>query len=522
MKKILCFLLLATVALVGCNRTDETNSGSSKHADGTFTLTVGTNNSLQTRAGEITVLPSVPGYLTRYTLEIYHEDKNGVKTLFARESKLADATNSNSANVFNFRLITNQKYDFLVWVDYSVDGTDLHYKTNNADGLRNVSLMGDILNNDKSRDAFFGKSSITAGSTASNISMTCVRPFGQLNVKTTDWEHVKDKASLEPTKVRMDISGYNAFNLMSGDVAGTAPVLISYAANQQIIGSVSNSEKDLTCDYIFGQKNGGTIDALLTFYNNAGSLITNSAEMLTSLPIKQNFKTNVTGNLLTKQGIVNVVVDADWEDELNIVVNLDKLQDVLNTLNASSPEYVHISVVGEGDSAPNSGSGSTAYYTFQLPVAIGASDVNLEHLHITFTEGIKVRHEVGMRYANPAIPYCGKLTLESAVNAGGNIAFSFPEADVVLAGNWYWVGPRNTQRITIAKNSSVEWINCQTGGTKTPTWLFHCYGVINRASMSLNTSETPWKLDIYQHTGATVNNSRQNDAQGVIEIITVE
>lgn len=512
MRKLILMLLGIAMALAACNKAEEFAVVDAKEA--VYTLKVNANDGIQTRSGEITELETIGGYTTRYILEIYHSSSD---KLYQRIVQYQGQAGVATPNEFNFRLVTNQKYEFLVWIDYAksdAPDTDLHYDT---ESLKNVSVKGDYINNDHTRDAFCGNlSEVTMGSTSQTFeAITCKRPFGQLNIVTTDWNHVKNAPALLPTAVQIKYQGYSSFNVSDGgSVIGEPTTDFTYKvggaeANQALIGNATNEGvQKLTCDYLFASSD-AFVDTKITFYNGVGNEITHTDTDLANLPIKRNYKTNVSGNLLTKKGDITVKVDAEWANTMEISIELDQLQNILSQLNENSPEYVYISIIGEGLNAPN----SSGYYTFLLPQAIGKDNINLKHLHINFKDGIELRHSITMFYANPSKPYKGLLTFESGDKKGGSLDFAFPDADVHFKGFWNTVGPRSTKNLTIEAGADVEWMNCQAASTENMVWEIKCYGKLDRATMSNNQSGTKWYLNIHKYPGSinpTVSNVNAN------------
>lgn len=63
-------------------------------------------------------------------------------------------------------------------------------------------------------------------------------------------------------------------------------------------------------DYIWAPADEANLaDFSVTFINDGNNITTNDA--FKNIPIRRNYKTNVSGNLLTKQGTINVTIDPD-------------------------------------------------------------------------------------------------------------------------------------------------------------------------------------------------------------------
>lgn len=316
MKKFLYTLvLMVAFAITSCQKDNNIdNNGADSDM---YSLTVGTDMGVATRAAG--AAPALDGYKARYILEIYHGEE--LYKRFAQwEGNAANPTDD--PRVFQFRLVTNQdNYNFLVWVDYTVDGTDLHYKT--TDGLKEVSMMGNYLNNDPSRDAFFAvKTNLSSGSTANVFeNIVCKRPFGQLNITTTDWDYCRNE-SITPAKIRTSFKAYNSFNVLNQALIGNEVDFVQESDSPFAQPSIEAGAQEvkLVCNYIFAPYYAENttpskylVSPVIEFINAAGTTFTTTESMLSSLPIQRNWQTNVSGNLLTKQGSITVEVEAKWE-----------------------------------------------------------------------------------------------------------------------------------------------------------------------------------------------------------------
>lgn len=190
-------------------------------------------------------------------------------------------------------------------------GEDKHYNT--AD-LTAISVNGNYTGNDDGFDAFFYCLSNYKVKGAFSESVILKRPFGQLNVKTNDLAAIPD-AALRPTDVKVTFSALPiSFNAITG-VVGTETAEVSYTA------PVINAENgELSMDYIWAPADEANLaDFSVTFINDGNDITTNDA--FKNIPIRRNYKTNVSGNLLTKQGTINVTIDPIWEGETLVVIN---------------------------------------------------------------------------------------------------------------------------------------------------------------------------------------------------------
>ena len=302
MKK--CFLLMAGIILLvfaACQSDELANGGRNGEVAASFSVQLpGNGNNAVTRAATAGDGTSV----NRCIMEIYLNDE-----LYSRQIGAIQPDGLTAG--FDIRLVTSQTYKFVFWADHveSVEGdaikTDLHYNT--AD-LRNISMQGDYNGSgkDDTRDAFFASlEKLVTNAFSESVELT--RPFGQLNIKTEDLASIPDNQKEEFVPVTAGLSFknlYTGFNAATGDLLGE-PTAVAYKA----ASAVADANGNLTVDYLFAPNTAGgqhLVNMTLAVYNAAGEQIT--TKDLNNIPVQRNYKTNVTGNLLTVDSKVNVTV----------------------------------------------------------------------------------------------------------------------------------------------------------------------------------------------------------------------
>lgn len=302
MKK--CFLLMAGIILLAftaCQSDELANGGRNGEVAVSFSVQLpGNGNDAVTRAATAGDGTSV----NRCIMEIYLNDE-----LYSRQIGAIQPEGLTAG--FDVRLVTSQTYKFVFWADHveSVEGeaikTDLHYNT--AD-LRNISMKGDYngSSKDDTRDAFFASlEKLVTNAFSESVELT--RPFGQLNIKTEELASIPDnqKEAFVPVTAGLSFKNlYTGFNAATGDLLGE-PTAVAYKAASDVVDANGN----LTVDYLFAPNTAGgqhLVNMTLAVYNAAGGQIT--TKDLNNIPVQRNYKTNVTGNLLTVDGKVNVTV----------------------------------------------------------------------------------------------------------------------------------------------------------------------------------------------------------------------
>ncbi len=296
MKRLLDFMLLGLIiTLVACAK-DEAGISDTGTSAQTITVTI-PQSGVPTRA---TAADFGDGSkIDRCILQVYKNDQP------YGEPQTVSVQNNQAT--FNLRLVTSQTYDFVFWADCSAGD---HY---DIDDLTAITVKDEYTGNNDEFDAFFYCLSNYEVNGSFSESVTLKRPFGQLVVKTADLAMIPDE-TLKPNKVKVAFTAVpTTFNAKTGVVAQDTKS-VEYTA------TVVNESGDLSVDYIWASPDEANLaDFKMTFYKNDTEITTN--ENFKNIPIRRNYRTNVSGNLLTKQGTINVTIDPIFEDENSVVMN---------------------------------------------------------------------------------------------------------------------------------------------------------------------------------------------------------
>ena len=213
---------------------------------------------------------------------------------------------------FSARLVAGKTYDLVFWADKKgADlNTDLHYNT--AD-FAHVAFIGDYAGNDESRDAFFGTAQVVADQSKA-VSVELRRPFGQLNVKTLDMAEVKAAApTLVPAKVKIAFDNvYTGIDLLSGELTGSTSA-VAYADAVALAGT----DGSLTVDYVFAPEGEQYLTDFTMSFLDANKVQVAADYEFSNIPVQRNYRTNVSGNLLTKKADITVTVVPDFDGEID-------------------------------------------------------------------------------------------------------------------------------------------------------------------------------------------------------------
>lgn len=407
MKKVLLLAACFLMTLAACQKTELAGP-----ADGGLqSITVSVPQSVSTKAS------GDGSQVNRCILEVY---RGG--TLYGE--RLFSSVSGGKAT-FDLRLVSNQTYDFVFWADKAEGDaatgfTDLYYATDN---LSAIKVKKAYVANDEGFDAFTYCEKGFKVTKAFSLSVTLKRPFGQLNVSTLDLGEIKDE-SLKPTDVKVSFKSVpTAFNALTGEAGKEAP--LEYTA------SVSDAASGLlTVDYILASEaeNATLADFSMTFLNNNTEICTNDA--FTNIPLRRNYRTNVSGNLLTKKGTISVTVNPEFEtpDIEHKVEKVTSIDDISAALESGASNIV----VTEAPTAP------ADIAIPNLPEGMEEISISLPHTDFPVT----------FCYAEGATETPEKVTVE--IPDSKDLIINLPNSIVTLVGENY-----NNVTATTAANTLI-------------------------------------------------------------------
>lgn len=377
--------------------------------------------------------------INRCILEVYRGEK-----LYLRQIQAV----SEGSAAFDIRLVTSQTYNFVFWADHVTaagSSEDLHYNTSGASGLQAISLKGDYTGGkEDTRDAFFATKEMTVTKPLTET-IQLYRSFGQLNIKTNDIGDIK-LAELKPGKAGLAFKNvYTGFNALTGEQVGEQSTLV-YKNPIEVIDQNGN----LTVDYIFAPASGSLlVDMTLTVNKADGTEIT--SRDLTSIPIQRNYKTNVSGNLLTADGEVNVnVVPGFSTPDINKEVTF--VQTVAEAIDALKAGNTNIQVaIAPADAATIP---LPKYNETNVAVAISLPETTQQITIEYATEGSSGSNAPAQ--LNISIPSAEKVVINA------------PQTTVTLNGKSYKEVDATTADNTLIIESSVEvgTLNLKKGNVK--------------------------------------------------------
>ena len=198
-------------------------------------------------------------------------------------------------------LINNQKYIVLFWAQVNqtwVTGKDFD--------LTNITYPNKLVANDSKYAAFSGAAFVEEVKGARNESVTLTRPFAQINLASTDPANYN--VDIVSSSVKIE-NAYPKFNVATKKAFGDEFRTVEYTVNENPDGKFGDYDHYVAMNYIFANpKEDGTSPVKVTCTINTASHGENIVKEVSNVPVAQNYRTNIVGNLLTS--------DVDYEVDL--------------------------------------------------------------------------------------------------------------------------------------------------------------------------------------------------------------
>ena len=205
---------------------------------------------------------------------------------------------NNLSYSFTVNLLVQQTYQIVVWVDKA--GL---YDVN--DKLTSVTRnSGDVTCNSDAYDAFYASVPFVHGIDMVTA-IVAKRPFAQLNLITQDLD-----PAAQPTEISLTYASPQSFNPLTATV-GTEMTSVTYKADRPYYSSTEGTEHTLAMNYVFAAAETQTILPTVKLTALKGS--TTVETQIANVPVQQNYRTNITGKLLTTSGTTSVNLTSTLE-----------------------------------------------------------------------------------------------------------------------------------------------------------------------------------------------------------------
>lgn len=296
MKKILLFTA-ALAALLSAASCQKEEMGAVEAGNGNVSFTIQTPEDAVTKA---------IGDGTNVNI-VYYEIYKANNQQPVGEPLVDDTVEmSNKAASLTLNLLEDQEYVALFWAQvHRKEGEQKYYNVENL--LKVEALYPKTKSNLEERAAFYQKF-VFSTENAVNETVTLVRPFAQLNIGTTleslDMDYEVDVTASSVT-VANPARFFNVNNGV-GHTATAAAVVFGEETNPQEALIVNNDEYEyVAMNYILVDGARSTVNVDFSIVTDKGTVTKTVADV----PVAQNYRTNLLGNLLTKETKIEIVVD---------------------------------------------------------------------------------------------------------------------------------------------------------------------------------------------------------------------
>lgn len=431
MKAIYLAITAAAAALLlsACQR-NELGGGSLSGEE----VTVGISAVMPLDGGAVVKSDAEPGKgdeVNRCIMQVYLADdavlSNATKV---GEPKTVEVTDR-KASFGSLQLVAGHTYRLVLWADCATktsgtDGatasfSDLYYNTGN---YPEVSFKDDVeyAGNDDSRDAFFASYELKVDG-PSNRTVELHRPFGQLNIITSDYSVVETSfPALVPKKVSLTFSKVpQGINLLTGALAETfvKPLTgVSVVVADVTEPAAASGSKQLSFDYIFAPEGEEySIPEITMSFDDAEGKEVASDYKFVNLPVRRNYRTNVTGALLTDRTGVDVKVEPGFNED-DIDREIDEVTTIREAVQAFKDGATDVVIT-----APVSGDITIPYVR--------------EDLTLRLEGGANGNGDITVKTASDANAFTQNICIYGTSDDPANLRIELPSATAgIMDGHW--------------------------------------------------------------------------------------
>ena len=262
------------------------------------------------------------------------------------ENKLSDLCGSVESNtgVFNIHivLLKGMQYDLVFWAQ----NKDCGYYT--LEGKQVTAVYEGKNANDDVRDAFYNFIPNFNPANPETTSFALRRPFAQLNaaVKNSDIDAV-EASDVVLTTSTVEVDTYTGFNIATGDVTGNKSTVTFVATAVPSTEVFRTDYTLLSMNYLLVPKTGMVSNAAFSFNAKkpSGEAFTFTGTSYNDVPLKQNYRTNILGELLTKPTDIEVTIDAafggaeDIDGVKAVTTNVATIAELQAAIDAAAPGH---------------------------------------------------------------------------------------------------------------------------------------------------------------------------------------
>ena len=356
MKKLLfCAASLATLLFASCQQENLETAGN------TVTYTVEAPGTLQTKAIADGMNVNELVYEVWITSANGTTNLDGAQKLYQATAPMFHEGGKNKATI-TLDLVNDQHYTVLFWAQVAEAEA---YNTSELTAVTYAKGADKYLSNDESLAAFYAVDFVNDG-TAANPTVLLKRPFAQVNLCTLN-ERAPEKnptdynIALVNSKMTLE-SVPTTFNVATKDVDDYVTVEFGYndvPSNPSTITVNGEEYYYAGMNYVFAGANLTLTYDIQTSLNGSANYATVN-NTISEVPVKENYRTNIVGNLLTSKTDYEIIVDAEFNaNDYTVeggasyltISTAEELAKVAEEIAAGNEEYTSIMLGGDIDLA---------------------------------------------------------------------------------------------------------------------------------------------------------------------------
>ena len=327
-------------------------------------------DNLEPVAGESTVTLTVelPGLATKaigdgtnvnqLVYEVWKIAKDATEIDVTNDTRLfqKDIVNpTGNSWVVNLNLVQDQNYKILFWAQ--VNGTGVYNTEKLTEVTYGESVTDAYLANQEDYAAFYGSKVLSTFETPKGETITLYRPFAQLNIGT------KNDAKADEYKINLEKSSVvvkyvpTVFNVSNSEATEPQEFTFNLAnVPAEDLKVDSTPYQYVAMNYMFaGERTNIIVDYTINteIVPTAAGASATKAEIkntVINVPIQENYRTNIVGNLLTSSVQYEVVIDADFNNpEIVLGDEWQQTGDYQYTVNAGASAGALAAVLAHAD-----------------------------------------------------------------------------------------------------------------------------------------------------------------------------
>ena len=248
------------------------------------------------------------------------KDLSNATRLYQARTDMVQDGDRMKANI-TLDLVNDQNFTVLFWAQKSgidVYNTDclnaVTYKPNTPEGGYAYAA------NDNRLDAFYAKAFVSDGAT-STPTVTLHRPFAQVNLCTLISEEATKNYTIALEQSKMTLATVpTTFNVANSEVDGEMEMSFVYNDVPSDPATITVNGKPYHyagMNYVFAGDNITLTYDIKTLLNGNVSVEVNNT--IANVPLQENHRTNIVGNLLTSKNDFEIIVDAAFYEPANNV-----------------------------------------------------------------------------------------------------------------------------------------------------------------------------------------------------------